>query len=118
MTKQTFPKRGDYAVAFKSRYVSCIGAPGYASHSYTVGIITSLTRDGKVKRIQPLSHGCELSDRDFSGAPMVIFRGALKDSAGFEAECRKRQCTSPENWNPFTGFDEVRAVALRYANGA
>ena len=106
-------KRGDFAVCTKRGCVMVNGGAGYSATTFTVGRVKSVTRDGAIKLVEPFSTSCVMAPRDWNQVD-IIPAARIADKAGFEAECRKRQSTSREDWNPWVDVAEICQTARKY----
>lgn len=106
-------KRGDFAVCTKSGYVGVNGGAGYSATSLTVGIVTSVTRDGIVKCVKPFSNGCAMYPRDWNAIDLIPAH-RITDKSGFEAECRKRQSLAADEYNPWLDIGDICTTARRF----
>lgn len=106
-------KRGDFAVCTKNGYVSVNGGAGYSAINFTVGIVTSVTRDGIVKRVKPFSTSCDMENRNWDTVDLIPAH-RIVDKVGFEADCRKRQLTAFEDYNPWVDISDICTTARKY----
>jgi hypothetical protein len=82
--------------------------------SVNVGTVESVSRDGDVKRVADLNNGAAKTPRDWDRV-LVLDPAKLSDPAAFLAECKRRQSTDPDKWEPFADMNEVRELARKYA---
>lgn len=107
-------KRGFIAVTQRTRFVYSMIAGSGHRQSTSVGLVESVTREGKVKRISDLNGGAAKTPRDWDTI-VVLDPAKLADPEAFLAECKRRQSTNPGDWEPFVDLNDVRALARKYA---
>lgn len=114
MTDFTPAKRGFIAVTQRTSFVYSMLAGSHHRQSTNVGLVESVTREGKVKRVSDLNHGAAKTPRDWDTL-LVLDPAKLADPEGFLAECKRRQSTDPDKWEPFSDMNDVRSLARKYA---
>lgn len=114
MSDFTPAKRGFIAVTEKTSFVYMMHTGSHHRRIISVGLVSSVTRDGLVKRVSDLNHGASKTPRDWDSL-LVLDPAKLSDPEGFIEECRTRQSTDPDKWRPFEDLNDVRATARKYA---
>ena len=105
--------RGFIAVTTKMTHRYMMHTGSFMQLTVEVGLVSSVTRDGTVKRVAPLNNGADKTPRDWD-AIKVIDPSRFADLAGFLAECKTRQSTAPGEFNPFRDLNDVRETARKY----
>lgn len=114
MADFTPAKRGFIAVTQRTRFVYSMIAGSGHRQSTNVGLVESVTRDGQVKRVADLNGAASKTPRDWDTL-LVLDPSKLADPEAFIAECKRRQSTDPDKWEPFTDLNDVRQLARKYA---
>ena len=106
-------KRGFVAVTTKMVHRYMMHTGSFMQLTIEVGLVSSVSRDGKVKRVESLNHSGTKTPRDWDEVT-IINPSRFADLAGFLAECKTRQSTAPGEWRPFTDLNDVRETARKY----
>jgi hypothetical protein len=114
MTDNYPAKRGFIAVTQRTRFVYSMIAGSGHRQSTNVGIVESVTRDGTVKRVSDLNGAASHTPRDWDTLT-ILDPAKLADPEAFLAECKRRQSTDPDKWEPFADLNDVRSLARKYA---
>lgn len=106
-------RRGFIAVTQKTTFHYSMLAGSGLRQSTHVGIVESITREGEVKRVSNLNGGASETPRDWDTI-IILDPARLADAEGFLAECKRRQSTDPDKWEPFADLNDVRETARKY----
>lgn len=107
-------KRGFIAITERTTFRYSMIAGSHHHRAVNVGIVESVSRDGEVKRVSDLNHAASKTPRDWDRV-LVLDPAKLSDPDAFLAECKRRQSTDPDKWQPFEDVNEVRAIARQFA---
>lgn len=107
-------KRGFIAITERVTFQYSMLAGSHHRRAVNVGLVESVSRDGNVKRVADLNNGASKTPRDWDRL-LVLDPAKLSDPAAFLTECRRRQSTDPDKWQPFNDVNEVRALARQFA---
>lgn len=105
--------RGFVAVTTKMTHRYMMHTGSFMQLTVEVGLVSSVSREGKVKRIASLNNGADKTPSDWDEM-LIINPNRFADLAGFLAECKSRQSTAPDEWRPFADLNDVRETARKY----
>ena len=106
-------ERGFVAVTTKMTHRYMMHTGSFMQLTVEVGLVSSVSREGKIKRIESLNNGADKTPRDWDEV-LTIMPHRFTDLAGFLAECKSRQSTAPGEYNPFRDLNDVRETARKY----
>lgn len=117
MTDFTPAKRGFIAITERTTFQYSMLAGSYHRRAVNVGLVESVSRDGVVKRVSDLNGAASKTPRDWDTL-LVLDPAKLADPDAFLAECKRRQSTDPDKWQPFEDVNAVRALARQFVEAA
>lgn len=111
--------RGDAVVYVRTEIAHMVAAPARESVSAEVGIVTSATRDGRIKAYRACGHGGEVKlHRHSLEHRMDTYRlpPAQWDIAAIETYCATRPWAhAPQHTGaPFSGIEQARAELQQF----
>ena len=111
--------RGDAVIYVRTEIIHMVAAPARERVSAVVGVVTSVTRDGRIKAYRPSGHGDEIKlHRHSLEHRMDTYRlpRVQWDIAAVESYCAARPWAHAPQYTgaPFDGIEQARAELQQF----